>query len=185
MPMLKRTVCLLIATLFVIFVWGQNKPASGILSGNVTDERKKALEGATSELILLADSLKNQSVLTDKEGSFSFQDIAFGYYRLRITYVGLTPLIIDSIYFRAERSDFNLSDLILKPKNSENLGEIIVYAEKPLIQSKDGNITFNAAESALSAGSNASELLANVPLVTKEPDGKVTVRGKEPIGSDR
>src|SRR6185503_4712840 len=33
---------------------------------------------------------------------------------------------------------------------------------------------------ALSAGSNASELLANVPLVTKEPDGKVTVRGKEP-----
>src|SRR5689334_9071386 len=60
------------------------------------------------------------------------------------------------------------------------MAEVVVYAEKPLIQSKDGNITFNAAESALSAGSNASELLANVPLVTKEPDGKVTVRGKEP-----
>jgi hypothetical protein len=180
MPMLKRTVCFLIAALFVIVVSGQNKPASGILTGNIMDERKKALEGASSELILLTDSLKKQSVLTDKDGSFSFQDIAYGHYRLRITYVGLQPLIIDSIYFRAERSDFNLSNLILKPKNSESLGEVIVYAEKPLIQSKDGNITFNAAESALSAGSNASELLSNVPLVTKDPDGKISVRGKEP-----
>ena len=77
--MLKRTVCFLVAALFVITVWGQNKPASGILSGNVTDERKKPLEGATSEIILLADSLKKQSALTDKEGSFSFKDIADGY----------------------------------------------------------------------------------------------------------
>src|SRR5258706_3607774 len=180
MPMLKRTVCFFITALFVIMVAGQDKPAGGILAGNGTDERKKALEGASSEIILLSDSLKKQSAITDKDGSFSFQNIANGYYRLRITYVGLQPLIIDSIYFRAERSDFNLSDLVLKPKTSENLGEIIVYAEKPLIQSKDGNITFNAAESALSAGSNASELLTNVPLVTKEPDGKISVRGKEP-----
>ena len=143
-------------------------------------KEKSRLKELHLKLFLIADSLQRQSVLTDKDGGFSFQDIAYGYYRLRISYVGLQPLIIDSIYFRAERSDFNLNDLILKPKNSENLGEIIVYAEKPLIQSKDGNITFNAAESALSAGSNASELLTSVPLVTKDPDGKITVRGKEP-----
>src|SRR6266496_3778887 len=178
--MLKRTVFLLLTLLFVITASGQDKSVSGILIGNVMDERKKALEGASSEIILITDSLKKQSVLTDKDGSFSFQNISYGYYRLRISYVGLQRLIIDSIYFRAERADFNLSDLVLKPKNSENLGEIIVYAEKPLIQSKDGNITFNAAESALSAGSNANELLGNVPLVTKDPNGKILVRGKEP-----
>src|SRR4030095_7807176 len=58
--------------------------------------------------------------------------------------------------------------------------EVVVYAEKPLIQSKDGNITFNASESPLSAGSNASELLKNVPLVTTDPDEKVLLKGKEP-----
>ncbi len=178
--MLKRIVCLLGAALFVIIVSGQDKPAPGILTGNAADERKKPLEGAAAEIILIADSLQRQSVLTDKDGGFSIHGIAYGHYRLRISYVGLQPLIIDSINFRAERADFNFSDIILKPKNSENLREIIVYAEKPLIQSKDGNITFNAAESALSAGSNASELLASVPLVTRDPDGKITVRGKEP-----
>jgi len=92
----------------------------------------------------------------------------------------MQTLTIDSIFFRQERFDFNLNDLVLKPKASEDLDEVIVYAEKPLIQSKDGNITFNAGESALAAGSNASELLNNVPLVAKDPNGKITVRGKEP-----
>src|SRR4029453_9699161 len=89
-------------------------------------------------------------------------------------------LTLDSIYFRQDRFDFNLTDLVLKPKANEELEEGIVYAEKPLIQSKDGNITFNAGESALAAGSNASDLLNNVPLVAKDPNGKITVRGKEP-----
>src|SRR5262245_52222583 len=149
----KRFLSLIATALYVVAVNAQDKPASGILAGNVTDERRKALEGASSQLILVADSTKKQSVLTDKEGGFSFQNIAYGYYSLRISYVGLQSLTIDSINFRAERSDFNLGDLVLKPKVDENLGEVIVYAEKPLIQSKDGNITFNAAESALSAGS--------------------------------
>jgi len=180
MPMPKRFLSLIAIALCVIVVNAQDKPASGILAGNVTDERKKALEGASSQLILLADSTKSQSILTDKEGNFSFQNIAYGYYRLRVSYVGLQSLTIDSINFRPERSDFNFSDLTLRPKNSESLGEVIIFAEKPLIQSKDGNITFNAAESALSAGSTASDLLANVPLVTKDPEGKISVRGKEP-----
>ena len=56
----------------------------------------------------------------------------------------------------------------------------VVYAEKPLVQSKNGNITFNAAESPLSAGSSANELLKNVPLVSTDADGNLTVRGKQP-----
>ncbi len=178
--MLKGTAFLLMTLLLAATAFSQNKTSAGILTGNVMDEKKKALEGASSEIISMLDSSQKQSVITDKDGAFLFQDIPFGYYRLRISYVGVQPLTIDSIYFRAERSDFNLNDIILKAKNSENLDEVIVYSEKPLIQSRDGNITFNAAESALSAGSNASELLTNVPLVTKDADGKISVRGKEP-----
>lgn len=153
---------------------------SGVLAGNAMDENKKALEAATVELISFKDSIQKTSKLTDKTGNFSFTDIAFGYYRLRISYVGMKTLLIDSINFRTERFDFNLGDIVLKRTSNENLDEVIIYAEKPLIQSKDGNITFNAGESALAAGSNASELLNNVPLVSKDPNGKITVRGKEP-----
>jgi hypothetical protein len=153
----------------------------GIIIGTALDEKSKALEGATVQLINFADSQNKKTVLTDKDGAFQISSISFGYYRLKISYVGLQTITLDSIHFRAERYDFNLNDVVLKSSaNSEKMEEIIIYAEKPLIQTKDGNITFNAGESPLSAGSNASDLLTNVPLVTKDPSGKLLVRGKEP-----
>jgi hypothetical protein len=145
------------------------------------DSTNKALQGATVQLISFADSLPKKTAQTDKNGGFTLTNIPFGYYKLQFSFVGFQSLILDSIWFRKERFDFNLNDIILKSKtSSENLGEVIVYAEKPLVQSKEGNITFNAGESALAAGSTAAELLQNVPLVTKDPNGKILVRGKEP-----
>ena len=154
----------------------------GIIVGNVLDEKKKALESATVQLSNLKDSLQKKTVLTDKDGAFQISNIPFGYYSLKISFVGLNTLTLDSIYFRTERYDFNLTDITLLPRSTDSntMEQVIIYAERPLIQSKDGNITFNAGESALSAGSNASELLTSVPLVTKDPDGKLLVRGKEP-----
>ena len=152
---------------------------NGVLTGNLLDENSKALEGATVEL-LPADSLSRRSTITGKDGAFFFGNIPFGYYFLRISYAGLQALRIDSLYFREDRADFNLNDLVMKSAQSSNLQEVIIYSEKPLVESKDGNIIFNAGESALAAGSNASDLLASVPLVAKDGDGKITVRGKEP-----
>lgn len=178
--MLKKVSLFFTVSLFVLAALGQERSPSGIITGNVMDEKKKALAGANVQLISLSDSLNKKAASTDNTGQFTFTAIGFGYYKLAITYIGLQPMVIDSINFRTERYDFNLTDITLKPRNSDNLEEVIIYAEKPLIQSKDGNFTFNAGESALAAGSNAAELLTNVPLVSKDPDGKLTVRGKEP-----
>ncbi len=152
----------------------------GIVAGNVMDENKKAIEGATVVLTALNDTTKRRTTVTDKDGNFLFEKIPLAYYRLRLSAVGLQNLVLDSIYLRQERFDFNLNDVVMKPNANQQLDEVIVYAEKPLIQSKDGNITFNVGESTIAAGSNASDLLTNVPLVSKDPNGKITVRGKEP-----
>src|SRR6476620_9913486 len=159
--------------------WAQEKNA-GILTGAVLNEQNKALGGATVQLLSFRDTFNSKTVLTGANGNFEMNNIPFGFYKLKISYTGLQAVVLDSIYFRMERFDFNLNDIILKPNEASGLDVVIVYAEKPLIQSKDGNITFNAGESALSAGSNASDLLANVPLISKDPSGKIMVRGKSP-----
>ena len=163
--------------LFSLTSLGQSHP--GIIAGNLLDEKKKAVSDATVQLIPFSSDLK-KSTTTDKSGEFLLKDIPYGWYKVRISYIGYQPMLIDSIHVRAERFDFSLNDLILKSPIGQQMEEVIVYAQKPLIQSKDGNITFNAAESPLSAGSTASELLKNVPLVTTDADGKVLVKGKEP-----
>jgi hypothetical protein len=164
---------------FVALSQDTKKNSTGIITGNLMDSsNSKAIGNASVQLNLIVSDKKLTHV-TDKNGEFSFTDLPFGYYSLNISYIGYTSLRIDSINVRAERSDFNLADIKLSAKSKE-LETIVIYAEKPLIQSKDGNITFNASESALAAGSNASELLNTVPLISKDPNGKILVRGKEP-----
>ena len=162
---------------FVMLSQDAKKNSTGIITGNLLDSSNaKAIANAS---VQLTSPGKKITHITDKNGEFTFTDLSFGYYSLNISYIGYASLRIDSINVRAERADFNLADIMLSTKSKE-LESVVVYAEKPLIQSKDGNITFNASESAVAAGSNASELLNTVPLISKDPNGKILVRGKEP-----
>jgi len=162
---------------FVMLSQDAKKNSTGIITGNLLDSSNaKPIANAS---VQLTSPGKKITHITDKNGEFTFTDLSFGYYSLNISYIGYASLRIDSINVRAERADFNLADIMLSTKSKE-LESVVVFAEKPLIQSKDGNITFNASESAVAAGSNASELLNTVPLISKDPNVKILVRGKEP-----
>lgn len=152
----------------------------GLIIGNILDaSTNKAIPGITIVASKTSDSSIRRSTVTDKNGGFEMDKMLFGYYRLQITGVGYTPLIIDSLHLRAERFDFNMGDIKLSSKASD-LSEVIVYAEKPLIENKEGKIIFNVGESALSAGSSTTELLKNMPLVSNDAEGKILLKGKEP-----
>ncbi|HEV7331110.1 MAG TPA: outer membrane beta-barrel protein [Flavisolibacter sp.] len=166
--------------LFFLFTAFNATAQEGVIGGTVMDEKNKLLESATVQVASLSHTSLQKTTSSNGSGTFIISSLPMGYYRLVISYVGLQSLTIDSIYLRPERYDFQLGELVLKLKETEGLNEIIIYAEKPLIQSKDGNITFNVSESATSQGSHAGDLLTQVPLVSKDADGKVTVRGKEP-----
>lgn len=163
-----------------LFAAVQAGAQAGTVSGTVVDEDGTPLEKVSVRLQAFGDSSLVSFILTDKAGAFSYGTIPYGRYKVAFSYAGLQPLVVDSLHVRAERPLFYLGEIMLKPKTSSSLQEVIIYAEKPLIQSKDGNIIFNASESALSQGSNAGDLLTQVPLVTKDPNGKLLVRGKEP-----
>ena len=151
----------------------------GMIIGNVLDsENSKAIAAATVTLSKIEDSLSATTLITAKDGSFLFEHLTYGYYRLQITMMGYSNLRLDSIYIRAERYDFDLNDIKLNKKTTD-LEEVIIYTEKPLVENKDGKIIFNAGESALSSGASTTELLKQTPLVNVDNDGKVQLRGKD------
>lgn len=151
----------------------------GVIIGNVLDnENAKSVAATTVTLARLGDSVVIKTAVTAKDGSFLFEQLPFGYYRLQVSMVGYNNLRLDSIYIRAERFDFDLNEIKLH-RRSTDMDEVVVYAEKPLIENKDGKIVFNVGESALSAGSSTTELLKQAPLVNVDNDGKVQMRGKD------
>jgi ferric enterobactin receptor len=167
-----------------ILLWqntfAQSNKNVGLLTGNVlNNETGKALPSATIKLFKTKDSIAIRQTLSLKDGSFELDQLPFNYYRLQISSVGMTTQVIDSIHLRTERYDFNMGDLKLKTKTNE-LDEVIVYAEKPLIENKDGKIIYNVGESALSAGASTNDLLKQMPLVSNDANGKILLKGKEP-----
>ncbi|RXK86299.1 outer membrane beta-barrel protein [Filimonas effusa] len=186
---MRKIAIALAFTLFVLLVHAQQpdtvnqiskKNSLGLIVGNLIDTPAgQAVMYATIRLQQLADTNRQKTVVSDKNGAFEFNKIELGYYRLKITAIGYNPLILDSIHLREERYDFNLGDLKISAPGTQ-LAEVIVYAEKPLIENTDGKITYNVGQSALSDGSSTSEILKNMPLVSNDPEGKILLRGKEP-----
>jgi ferric enterobactin receptor len=153
---------------------------SGLLTGNVLSAAdNKPIVKATIQAVYYKDSSFAKQELTTNNGEFEFDQLPFGWLQLRITAIGFASLTIDSIHLRQDRFDFNLGDIKLKVAAKE-LAEVVVYAEKPLLENKDGKIIFNAGESALSAGASTAELMKQLPLVSTDANGKILLKGKEP-----
>jgi len=142
------------------------------------NENARSIAAATVTLTKITDSTITKTIISAKDGAFLFEKLAYGYYRLQLSMVGYNNLRLDSIYIRAERFDFDLNEIKLHRKSTD-MDEVVVYAEKPLIENKDGKIVFNVGESALSAGASTTELLKQAPLVNVDNDGKVQMRGKD------
>lgn len=177
--MLKKILALILLCV-CLRCFSQKTNLGGIVIGNVlAAQTQKPIENASIKISKIDDSLVVFNAITDKNGLFELDKINFGIYKLTVRATGFASLIIDSLNIRAERFDFNLGDLKLN-ESSQSLDEVIVYAEKPLIENKDGKITYNVGESALSNGSTTSELLKNMPLVSNDPNGKILLKGKEP-----
>lgn len=156
----------------------RTKVVTGSIMGNVLDAKTgKPLAFAN---ILLTSQKGSGVILADKNGSFLFDRLSVGYYRLSINLLGYAKWSLDSIRLHQERFDINLGDIKLADTTS-SLGEVVIYAEKPLIENRDGKLTYNVSESPLSNGSNASEMLRNLPLMNANPDGTLLLRGKEPL----
>lgn len=158
----------------------EQRKALGIVTGVLVDgQNSKPVAFATLALINRTDSLKKYQQVSDKNGSFEFLKLEMGYYKLRIQALGFATLEMDSIYLRAERYDFNLGDIKLNTASNQ-LMDVVVYSEKPLIENKDGKITYNVGESALNSSASTAEILKNMPLINNDPNGKILLKGKEP-----
>ena len=159
----------------------KSKTLIGTISGNIIDGKSgKPLASAGVSLQHLKDTIAAINLVADKNGGFDFQKLIPDYYKLTITNVGYSTVQIDSIRVYRDKMDIFLAEIKLNEATTA-LNEVIVYAEKPLIESKEGKLIFNVSESPLSSGSSASEMLRNLPLMNVNADGTLLMQGKTPL----
>jgi outer membrane receptor protein involved in Fe transport len=169
----------LLSTLSLLFLvatlaLGQS---DGSVSGTVLDQQDEPLSSAS---VALYDSTQSNIIAgasTDAEGSFSI-DIEPGQYVLKITFLSFQPYTQDVQI--SEGETVAVGTINMTP-TSENLGELFVRAEQSEMQMNFDKRTFQVGQDITSLGGSAVDVLNNVPSVSTDIDGNISLRGNESV----
>jgi hypothetical protein len=117
------------------------------------------------------------STQTDENGYFKFINLKVGTYKIKVSYLGFANLFVNEIIITDKDFDKNLGNLKMSSEQS-NLNEVVISAQKPLVEFGADVITYNVGSSVLAEGSTATDVLKNVPMVSVDIDGNATIAGK-------
>ena len=150
------------------------------IKGNVADaETGEPLEFATVSLLSAEDSSLVGGVVTELGGKFQL-DAKPGKFILRVQYVSYDNLFINDIVFDDEKDILDLGEVGLST-NSEVLEAIVVSANRDQMQLELDKRIFNVSENLNNVGASAGEIIDNLPSVSVDVEGNVSLRGSSNV----
>ncbi|MBC7407138.1 MAG: TonB-dependent receptor [Arcicella sp.] len=171
----------LLYTIFALLSLNSFKTnAQGKISGQITDDKSKIVEFASVTLLKAKDSTLVKGALSDGSGSFEFEKIPLGEYLVSISQMGYKKFYTLKFSLDSENPSVKLMNLILS-EDSKQLSEVQVIAKKPFIEQQIDRTVVNVANSIVSAGSTALEVLEKAPGVTVDKDGNISLKGKQNV----
>jgi iron complex outermembrane receptor protein len=151
---------------------------SGSISGRLVDGKSKAVSYATVTLLRLDSSVVNGD-LSKEDGSFSISPVAPGTFRLRVESIGFETKFVP-VDVTAAAPDKKIGNLQLKATEN-TLNDVNIIGEKPVMELKVDKKVFNVEKNTTTAGGSAADVLQNVPSVSVDATGNVSLRGKSDV----
>ena len=172
---------LFLTSLFAILCFiasAQNK--IGHVSGSVTDDNQKPIEGATVSLLKSKDAALVKVAVTDKKGTYEFDKIAEGEYLLSITVAGFQKKNTPPFSITASKSSVAIDNVQMAPA-AKSLGEVTVTGKRPLIENKIDRTVINVDAAPTNSGATAMEVLEKSPGISVDNDGNISLKGKQGV----
>ncbi|MBK7130023.1 MAG: TonB-dependent receptor [Crocinitomicaceae bacterium] len=166
---------LLLSLVLSASVFSQGKKTG--LQGVVTDEAGNAVPYATILLYTLLDSTLKDGASTNDSGQFILYTSPGNYY-LKVRFLSFEEQTISTILI--DDGMIVLDTISLKTK-SEMLDVVDVTVEKPQMELKLDKRVFNIQQDLSNVGLNASEILDNIPSISVDAEGNVTLRGSQNV----
>lgn len=170
-------VTLFIFTGFIQTGFSQSK-AKGQITGVILDGiTKSPIEHAS--VSLLKDSVVITGTETQANGEFTLNNISNGTYDIRISMIGYAQKRIKNIVIDSDNNIKSLNEITLSGDISTE--EIEVEAEKSAIEFHADKKIFNVEKTLNTQGGNALDVLKNLPSVSVDNDGNVSLRGSQNV----
>ncbi|MGA1226456.1 MAG: outer membrane beta-barrel protein [Tamlana sp.] len=173
----QSTFLLLIIILFAYNSLNATSDKNITVKGKVIDaETKQPLEYATISFYSLTQNKIVDGVITNTEGEFNLK-VAKDTYNIKIEYISYKPFIINNKKI-TENLDLGTISLQL---NLETLDAVEVVAERTTVEIKLDKKIYNIGKDLTTAGGTISDALNNVPSVSVNIEGGISLRGNENV----
>jgi outer membrane receptor protein involved in Fe transport len=174
-----KTLMFLLAVVYISFsASGQTDTSrNSVISGRLIDDSNKPVSLATVVLHRQSDSIALSTRLSDDLGNFSFAT-ENGSYFIIVTMLSSEQKRVDGIV--VQDADMVLPDIRLTTK-AKVLNEVVVVAEKPAMRLELDKRVYSVGKDLSNTGGTASDVLNNVPSVTVDVEGNVSLRGSESV----
>ncbi|PIB23584.1 TonB-dependent receptor domain-containing protein [Maribacter sp. 4G9] len=144
------------------------------ISGKVLSQEQDVVPYAAVTLNQLQDSSLVKAVITNEQGLFEIKSASNGTYILNISNIGFADYNKRIVLNDAS---MELGVITLKAA-TENLDEVTVVAEKPMVQVLADKTVFNVENTINATGTSAFELLRKAPGIVVDNNGGIIVEGK-------
>ncbi|MEO8447387.1 MAG: TonB-dependent receptor [bacterium] len=154
---------------------------TGTIQGTVTDSTNNAsLSFASVAVIDETTNKVTTGANTDEQGKFIIEDVPFGTYKIELTYIGYNTLVIPDVMLTSQNNSIKLGNIKMK-SGAATTEEIEVKGQKSTIEFRGDRRILNVGENLVLKGATGLDVLKEVPGVTVDIDGNVSVRGSEGI----
>ena len=177
---MNKTYLFILCILFLKITQGQRTSGnlkSYTVKGSLIDqETLQPLEYGTISLVNKNNPKRIQGGITDSSGVFNIQ-LPAGTYDFKAEFIGFVPFTIKNLMI-SETKDFGQIGL----KISQNLlNEIELIAEKTEVEIRLDKRIYNVGKDLTVRGGNVADVLGNVPSVSVDLEGNVSLRGNDNV----
>jgi iron complex outermembrane recepter protein len=145
----------------------------------VKEESLEPLAFATVVIFSAADSAIRGNSLTGEAGDFRLEVRAGDYY-LILRYLGYAEKVVSNIVIRADQAELDLGQIVLQ-STAVTLGTVEIESERSQMELRLDKRVFNVGQDLTGAGNTAADILNNIPSVTVDPEGVVSLRGSQGV----
>lgn len=150
------------------------------IKGRIIDsETKSALDYVNIALFKEGSEYLVKGTTSNEQGAFELTGIEKGSYSLRISFIGYGTIELP-IVLTPKKPSVNLGNISMT-EDSKQLKEVQVTGQRSQMKFEVDKKVFNVDQNIASAGASASEALSNIPSVTVDNEGNVSLRNNSSV----
>ncbi len=156
---------------------GEGGRMAGTISGRVLDATEKSpIQYAEVVLFSLRDSSQANGTISGEDGRFEITPVRPGRYRVDVFFLGFDTRSLADVRVNPRNREVDLGDITLSPKAIAG-EEVQVEGQRASISYQIDKKVIHVDEQMTAVANSAVEVLENVPSITVDIDGNVSLRG--------